>query len=454
MADPLVVFGREGMEHPEHEAPFGMDDPLVVLSGWALWRMERPQNSVWNRQLSRCFRWMGALARGASCEFVCLESTTILLFWARGSAGAWSVLRILFGMHDPLTVFGGWKHGRSFSQKRREGFFVKKRALFTPQHLHHSHTRHQSTTAPTPRTYTTASTPHQYTTVPAPPTKTPRPRTCARTYTATTCTPDQYTTVPTPTYSTAPRPHHVHHSSYTAHIHHSTYTSPRTPESLRGLDFGNAALYTAPTPQLLHNTYITAATPHHDRTTWNTARYASLANVELIGFGIIGVEFFLRVNPRSQCRHGGKPKSKATSCVNFMQATSKAGESPWLTVRPARKGNRLANGGARTYLERTLWSSAVLSTLAALPKGSKRRLAAAARWQRTAAEAGPSGRGFERFWWKSISITQIQTPFSPSLQGLIMPHCSNSPKRMCKKCFGHDQKFCSVLAAPRACAAQ
>ena len=65
-----------------------------------------------------------ALARGASCE-VGLESTTLSLFFARGSAGAWSVLfltvdgrlanaaawsvlRIPFESDEPLVLLGGW----------------------------------------------------------------------------------------------------------------------------------------------------------------------------------------------------------------------------------------------------------------------------------------------------------------------------------------------------------
>ena len=40
--------------------------------------------------------------------------TPFYWFWAGGSAGAWSVLRLLFGINDPLLVFGGWRRWREF----------------------------------------------------------------------------------------------------------------------------------------------------------------------------------------------------------------------------------------------------------------------------------------------------------------------------------------------------
>ena len=51
-----------------------------------------------------------ALARGATCEF-CLKSTTFSLFWAHGSAGAWSLLQVL-KMDDPLAALRAWKRWR------------------------------------------------------------------------------------------------------------------------------------------------------------------------------------------------------------------------------------------------------------------------------------------------------------------------------------------------------
>ena len=41
-----------------------------------------------------------------------LESTTLSLFSAGGGAGAWSFLRILFGIADPLVMLGGWRRWR------------------------------------------------------------------------------------------------------------------------------------------------------------------------------------------------------------------------------------------------------------------------------------------------------------------------------------------------------
>ena len=74
---------------------FEMDGFLKVLGGWERWRMERPQNSAWNRRPSRCFSCVvRVLARGVLSEF-CLQSTTFLMFVVRWSAGAWSVVRIL-----------------------------------------------------------------------------------------------------------------------------------------------------------------------------------------------------------------------------------------------------------------------------------------------------------------------------------------------------------------------
>ena len=41
-----------------------------------------------------------------------MESTPTSLFWVGGSAGAWSVLRILFGIDGPLAALVGWEHWR------------------------------------------------------------------------------------------------------------------------------------------------------------------------------------------------------------------------------------------------------------------------------------------------------------------------------------------------------
>ena len=49
-----------------------------------------------------CFRRMVSLACGASCELR-LESAALLRYWARGSAGTWSVLRILIGIEECST---------------------------------------------------------------------------------------------------------------------------------------------------------------------------------------------------------------------------------------------------------------------------------------------------------------------------------------------------------------
>ena len=51
------------------------------------------------------FRPLAALARGASSQF-CSRLTTFAWFSAPRGAGAWSVLRILFANDDPLVVFG------------------------------------------------------------------------------------------------------------------------------------------------------------------------------------------------------------------------------------------------------------------------------------------------------------------------------------------------------------
>ena len=41
-------------------------NPLAVSGAWQRWRVEHPENSVWNRRPSRCFRRVAALARGVS----------------------------------------------------------------------------------------------------------------------------------------------------------------------------------------------------------------------------------------------------------------------------------------------------------------------------------------------------------------------------------------------------
>ena len=56
-------------------------------------------------------------------------------------------------------------------------------------------------------------------------------------------------------------------------------------------DEPSAAASCAKTTAPIHHTYFTAPAPRHDQRTYNTARYASLANVELIAFRILGVWF-------------------------------------------------------------------------------------------------------------------------------------------------------------------
>ena len=83
---------------------FAIDDPLVNVGPSRRWRVERPQNSVGD-----------PLSRGACSEF-CSRSTTVSCFSAPRGAGAWSVLRILFAIDDPLLVFGPsrrWRVERS-----------------------------------------------------------------------------------------------------------------------------------------------------------------------------------------------------------------------------------------------------------------------------------------------------------------------------------------------------
>ena len=80
-------------------------------------------------------------------------------------------------------------------------------------------------------------------------------------------------------------------------------------------------------------------------------------------------------------RHDGKPNSKATRDT---LRKSKAGKiHGWKKSRAhgeARRGSRLASGGAEKVSARTsLRSSAAPSTLAAFPSGRERRLAATAR---------------------------------------------------------------------------
>ena len=72
----------------------GINDPLAVLGAWQRWRVERPENSAWNRRPSCCFGRVAALARGASLE-LCLESMALSLFSAGGSADALSVTSLL-----------------------------------------------------------------------------------------------------------------------------------------------------------------------------------------------------------------------------------------------------------------------------------------------------------------------------------------------------------------------
>ena len=84
---------------------FGIDILLVVLGGWRRWHSECPENSVLNGRPSRGFE---RVRRWRAEQEVCSESTTFSWFWAGGGAGAWTVLRILFGIDDLLMVLGGW----------------------------------------------------------------------------------------------------------------------------------------------------------------------------------------------------------------------------------------------------------------------------------------------------------------------------------------------------------
>ena len=84
---------------------FAIDDPLVVFGPSRRCRVECPQNSVHDRRPFGSFRPVAALARGASSKF-CSRSTTFLWFLAPRGAGAWSVLRVLLAIDDPLVVFG------------------------------------------------------------------------------------------------------------------------------------------------------------------------------------------------------------------------------------------------------------------------------------------------------------------------------------------------------------
>ena len=116
--DPLVVFGNSAIDRPPSRgfqraaalargasSELVIDDPLVVFGGWRRGRVGRAQNSARDQRPSRGFRRAAPLARGASSEFFS-ESATLLWFWAGDGAGAWSVLRLLFVVDDPLVVFG------------------------------------------------------------------------------------------------------------------------------------------------------------------------------------------------------------------------------------------------------------------------------------------------------------------------------------------------------------
>ena len=46
----------------------------LPVSGCERWRVEHPENSVWNGRPSRCFRRVGTLARGA---FKCFTSALV-----------------------------------------------------------------------------------------------------------------------------------------------------------------------------------------------------------------------------------------------------------------------------------------------------------------------------------------------------------------------------------------
>ena len=103
---------RIGLVAGEPSAGFVRVESLPLWRGASFERKLRtlslfsagPQNSVCDRRLSRGFRPFAALVRGASSEF-CSRSTTLSWFLAVCGAGAWSVLRILFAIDNPLVVF-------------------------------------------------------------------------------------------------------------------------------------------------------------------------------------------------------------------------------------------------------------------------------------------------------------------------------------------------------------
>ena len=118
-----------------------IDDPLVVF-GW-----RRCFFSAGGR--SRCFRRAAALARGASCELI----DDPLVVFGGGSAGAWSVLRILFVVDD--RGFG--RPAAPQHQPRAHALQQLHRAS-APRRIHHPHTPHHLHPAHTPQQLQRATT--------------------------------------------------------------------------------------------------------------------------------------------------------------------------------------------------------------------------------------------------------------------------------------------------------
>ena len=77
--------------------------------------MVRPENYVWYRHVSTTLSLI--LAGGSAGAWCVLRimfgiDDSLSLILAGGSAGAWCVLRIMFGIDDSLADFGGWQRWR------------------------------------------------------------------------------------------------------------------------------------------------------------------------------------------------------------------------------------------------------------------------------------------------------------------------------------------------------
>ena len=81
-------------EFPLESTTLSLFSARGSASAWTILRISLKLTAVWR-----------ALPRGASSEFFS-ESATLSLFGVAGFAGAGSVLRILLGMDDPLVVLG------------------------------------------------------------------------------------------------------------------------------------------------------------------------------------------------------------------------------------------------------------------------------------------------------------------------------------------------------------